>query len=158
MTREYGVDFNALGNSLTKKPIYKLADVKDRLETVAFDIVRFKSSDEGANLWKIESSPDDGDYIVTLYEEEVPTKTANVWEASLSKTANILQVFYKGDPLVSVSTTKLGIPTSELGSVSRYLPAKLAENTRLQRALLSELSPAAQKAVFSKYPELIQGT
>lgn len=156
MMSKYQVDFDKLENKLLKKA-YRLEDVKHRLETVAFDIVKFKDGDQGANLWQIQSS-DDGDYIVTLYEEAEQTKTAskhNMWEVYLHKTANTLNVFYKGDPIVRVATDRLGIPVSELSSVESYLPKKLAENKILVRALLAELPESAKNEVLSKYPELV---
>jgi hypothetical protein len=153
----FKVDFAKLENKLLKKS-YRLSDVKDKLETVAFDIVRFKDGDKGAALWQIQSA-DDGDYIVTLYDDEEQVKTAsakseNVWAVALSKTSKTLNVFYKGDPIVKVAADKLGIPPAELNSVERYLPKKLAENKVLVRALLAELSEPAKKEVLNRYPEL----
>jgi len=89
---EFKVDFTKLENKLLKKS-YRLADVKDQLETVAFDVVRFKDSDKGASLWQVQSA-EDGDYIVTLYDETDNKKTASVadgWEVILSSGASILQ-------------------------------------------------------------------
>jgi hypothetical protein len=149
---KFGIDYSGLANTIIKKA-YRLEDVKDRLETVAFDIVRFKDGDKNADLWQIQSS-DDGDYIVSLYEPEEETKTAS-WEVTLSKTAGELQVSYKGDPLVKIAANKLGIPRSELPKVESYLPSKLAENKKLVKALLNELSESAKKEVLSKYPELV---
>lgn len=156
MMSKYQVDFTKLETKLLKKA-YRLEDVKDRLETVAFDIVKFKDNDNGANLWQIQSS-DDGDYIVTLYEEAEQTKNAsarNTWQVYVHKAANTLNVFYKGDPIVRVAADRLGIPVSELSSVESYLPKKLAENKVLVRALLAELPESAKNEVLSKYPELV---
>jgi hypothetical protein len=61
---KFSVDYSGLENKIYKKA-YRLADVKDQLETVAFDIVRFKDNDKGAELWQVQSA-DDGDYIVAL--------------------------------------------------------------------------------------------
>src|SRR5271167_1232735 len=116
------IDYSALANQFTKKA-YRLADVKDQLETVAFDVVRFKDGDKGAELWEVQSA-DDGDYIVALYDEEDGAKTANDWSVVVTKTAGLLQVAYKGDPLVRLPFTKLGIPREELGKVTQYLPEK----------------------------------
>lgn len=155
MSKNFQVDFTKLENKLLKKA-YKYEDVKDRLEVVAFDIVKFKDGDKGADLWQIQSS-DDGEYIVTLYEAADQTKTASarVWEVVLSKTAKSLNVYYKGEPIVAVAADRLGIPTAELSSVESYLPRKLAENKNLVRALLSELPESAKNEVLSRYPELV---
>lgn len=150
---KFNVDYSSLVTQITKKA-YKLSDVKDQLETVAFDVVRFKDGDKGAELWEVQNA-DDGDYIVALYEEdESTTKTACDWSVLVTKTAGVLQVAYKGDPLVRLPFTKLGIPREELGQISRYLPEKLSSNKKLVKALLSELSSAAKQEVYKKYPEL----
>lgn len=146
------IDYSGLAAQITKKA-YKLSDVKDQLETVAFDIVRFKDADKGAELWEVQSA-DDGDYIVALYPEDENTKTAADWSVVITKTAGLLQVAYKGDPLVRVACTKLGIPHEELCKVPQYLPEKLASNKKLVKALLNELTAEAKQQVYKKYPEL----
>lgn len=147
------IDYSALAHQITKKA-YKLSDVKDQLETVAFDVVRFKDGDKGAELWEVQSA-DDGDYIVALYDEsEEAAKTASDWSVVITKAAGVLQVSYKGDPLVRLPFTKLGIPREELGKVPQYLPEKLTSNKKLVKALLSELSAEAKQEVLKKYPEL----
>ena len=153
--QKFAVDYLKLENKLLKKA-YKLSDVKDRLEKVSFDIVRFKDGDEASKLWQIQSA-DDGEYIVTLYEDDLSVlKTAknSNWDAVLSKTAKVLNVYYKGDPIVKVATQRLGIPDNELSSVEKYLPAKLSENRKLVQALLNELNETAKNTVLDKYPEL----
>lgn len=147
------IDYDKLEDKLVKKA-YRLSDVQNRLETIAFDIVRFKDGDESSKLWQIQNA-EDGEYIVTLYEEDTEKKAAGAWEVVLSKTANMLHIYYKGDPIVKVATSKLGIPDSELSSIERYLPEKLADNKKLVKALLNELNEPTKKSVFNKYPELI---
>lgn len=150
---KFAIDYSGLETKITKKA-YKLSDVQDRLETVAFDIVRFKDSDKAADLWQVQNA-DDGDYIVALYQPEEEQKTASLWEVRVSKTASALQISYKGDPLVSISSSKIGIPHSELSKAEGYLPEKLASNKKLVKALLNELTESAKKEVLSKYPELV---
>jgi hypothetical protein len=146
------IDYLNLAVKIYKKA-YKLSDVKNQLETVAFDIVRFKDSDKSADLWQIQSA-DDGDYIVALYQPDEEVKTA-LWEVSINKSAGDLNISYKGDPLVRISSSKLGIPSSEFYKVESYLPSKLASNKKLVKALLNELSGPAKKEVLNKYPELV---
>jgi len=148
---KFSVDYSNLNNKIYKKA-YRLNDVKHLLETVAFDVVRFKDSDKGAELWQVQSA-DDGDYIVSLYENE-DVKEAIAWEVLVNKTASTIQISYKGDPIVNLASQKLGIPKNELDKVSDYLPRKLAENSKLVKALLSELSLPSKKEVLTKYPEL----
>ena len=52
---DFKVDYSKLVNNFYKKA-YRLSDVKDRLESYAFDIVRFKDGDNAANLWEIQRS------------------------------------------------------------------------------------------------------
>jgi len=149
---KFQIDYSGLVNKMYKKA-YRLSDVQDQLETVAFDIVRFKESDKGADLWQVQSA-EDGDYIVAIYQPEEETKTSS-WDVVYSKTAGAVQISYKGDPIVRIASSKLGIPTSELSKVQEYLPARLASNQKLVRALLNELPESTKKEVLSKYPEML---
>lgn len=150
---KFSVDYSNLADTITKRA-YKLSDVKDQLETVAFDVVRFKDNDKSADLWQVQSA-DDGEYIVALYQPDEEEKTAALWNVRVNKVASALEVAYKGDPLVSVGANRLGIPHSELEKVPSYLPTKLANNKKLVKALLSELSESSRQAVLTKYPELV---
>jgi hypothetical protein len=130
--------------------------VQDRIEKVAFDVVRFKDGDNDL-LWKIESS-DEGDFIVPLYADEVEAPivaeaSVNPWEVIVSK-ANNLHVFYKGEEIVNVASSKLALATEQLATVPRFLPKKLASSKTLVSALLKELSTTARTEVLRKYPEL----
>ena len=153
MMPKFSVDYSSLAGQFATKA-YKLVDVKDQLETVAFDIVRFKDNDKSADLWQVQSA-DDGEYIVALYQPDEEEKTAALWNVRVNKVASALEVSYKGDPLISVSASRLGIPRSELEKVPSYLPTKLAGNKKLVKALLSELSDVAKQTVLNKYPELV---
>jgi len=147
------IDYSALENVIYKKA-YKLSEVSDKIEKVAFDLVRFIDRDDGANLWKVEEGSDGQTYIVALYEPQ-EEKIASTWEVKLNKVANLLEVWYKKDPLVRISCSKLGIPNAELDKVEKYLPNKLANNKKLVATLLNELGQSAKKQVLNKYPELI---
>jgi hypothetical protein len=150
---DFSIDYSGLENKILKRA-YRLSDVADRIERVAFDVVRFKDGDEGSNLWQIQNA-EDGDYIVALYQPDEEVKSASDWSIIMSKTGSDLQISYKGDPLVRIASNKLGIPRSELHKAEQYLPSKLAENKKLVKALLNELNESAKKAVLSKYPELV---
>lgn len=147
------IDYSSLENKIYKRA-YRLSDVKDRIETVAFDVVRFKDSDNSADLWQVQNA-EDGDYIVAMYQPDEEEKTAALWGVSVSKAAGDLHISYKGDPVVRVASAKLGIPRSELSKIEEYLPAKLAANKKLVKALLNELTGSAKKEVLNKYPELV---
>ena len=150
--KNISIDYSRLENKVYKRA-YRLSEVQDRLEKVAFDIVRFRDSDKYAELWQVQSA-DDGDYIVALYQPD-EEKVANLWDVTVSKTAGDLHISYKGDPIVRISSNRLGIPHHELGKVEMYLPAKLSDNKRLVKALLNELPESAKKEVLKKYPELV---
>lgn len=154
---KFSIDYSGLAK--IHKKAYRLSDVKDQLETVAFDVVRFKDGDKGAELWQVQSA-DDGDYIVALYDEDEgketeKTASSNPWSVLVTKSGTDLQIAYKGDPLVRLASSKLGIPSSELHRAEQYLPEKLATNKKLVKALLSELSEAARLEVSRRYPELV---
>lgn len=150
---KFSINYSSLETKIYKKA-YRLADVQDQLETVAFDVVRFKDGDKGADLWQVQSA-DDGDYIVSLYQSDEEEKTAALWEVAIMRTAGELQVSYKGDPIVRVASARLGIPRSELHKVPDYLPSKLAKNKKLVKALLNEMPVSAKNEVLKKYPELV---
>lgn len=150
---KFKVNYSGLENKFYKKA-YKLADVKDKLETVAFDIVRFKDDDKAAELWQVQSA-DDGDYIVAIYQDDSEHKTSSLWNVMINKVAGEIQISYKGDPLLKMAFNRLGIPFSEIDKVPSYLPSKLAENKKLVKSLLNELSEPAKNKVLNKYPELV---
>jgi len=151
--RKFEVDYSSLDNIIYKKS-YRLDQVKDRIEKVGFDVVKFNDSDSRTNLWKVESS-EDGDYIVALYEEDIiKTASHSNWEVVYSKFANALQFYYKGDAIVKIASSKLQIPVDELSKVSSYLPKKLDDNKKLVHSLLNELNLSAKKEILNRYPEL----
>lgn len=149
---KFDVNYASLEQKIFKKA-FKLKDVQHQLVKYAFDLVKFPEMDDGANLWQIQKDHD-GDYIVALYQSD-DHKVASSWDVTVNKIAGNLQISYKGDPLVRISSAKLGIPVKELDKVEEYLPAKLADNKKLVKALLNELSPTSKSQVLNKYPELI---
>jgi len=150
------VDYSELENKIYKKA-YRLSDVKDKIQKVAFDIVRFKDEDDASKLWQIQSA-DDGDYIVALYnpseEDTVKTASANGWNVTLNKLSSQLVFYYKGDPIAKKGSSELGIPEEELSLATKYLPTKLATNKKMVTALLSGLNESVKQDILSKYPEL----
>jgi hypothetical protein len=150
---KFGIDRADLERKLTKKA-YKLSDVKDKIQKVAFDVVRFKDGDVASDLWKIENGVD-GPYIVAMYSEDDEVEKKSSWEVASLKSQAAFQIYYKGDPIVKIAFDKLKIPTSELNKVPEYLPSKLAENKKLVHSLLKELDDVTKKQVLVKYPELV---
>lgn len=152
------INYSSLEKSMKKT--YKLSEVKDKIEKVAFDVVRFKDGDLD-KLWQIQSA-DDGEYIVALYDTSVeePTKKAaslqNKWEVLISEAAGELNIFYGNDPVIRFGYKELGIPREELFKVKRYLPGKLASNKDLVKLLFKDMTVEAKKNILTKYPELAQ--
>jgi len=148
----FDIDYSKLEQGLTKR--VKLADVKDRIEKVAFDIVRFKDSDLD-HLWQIQSC-NDGDYIVALYDEEQDNiKTASCkWDVVANDTTKNLSIFYAGEPIVRIAYDTLNLPQEDYPLVKKTLKNKLAENKKLVASLLGEMHPSARLKVLAKYPEL----
>ena len=154
MTDKFTVDFDHLTQTLLpKKRAYRLADVEDRIERVAYDLVRFRDNADTEQLWKIEEGTD-GPVIVALYDEEGKTAEASPrnWDAIPDKKA--VHVFYKGEPLVSLSSQELGIPVEEFGIVRRWLPRKLEVDQDLQKALLSKVASNGRELIAQRFPEL----
>jgi hypothetical protein len=155
MDDKFKVNFDQLAPKLIpQKRAYRLADVQDRIEKVAFDLVRFRDVDEAANLWKIEESAE-GPVIVALYGEDLKMAESSIkkdWDAIPDKKA--VHVFYKGEPLVSLSSQDLGIPAEEFDIVRRWLPRKLEIDRELQRALLSKVASSGRELIAQRFPEL----
>jgi len=157
MNDKFTVDFDHLTQTLLpKKRAYRLADVADRIERVAYDLVRFRDNADTDQLWKIEEGAD-GPVIVALYGDDGAIKTSESsvkrdWDAIPDKKA--VHVFYKGEPIVSLSAQELGIPVEEFGIVRRWLPRKLEADQDLQKALLSKVASSGRELIAQRFPEL----
>jgi hypothetical protein len=140
---QYSVDYDALFNSVDpKQKTYKLADVKDKLVKVAFDVFRMKDGDP-EELWQVQSA-DDGDYIVARYETPVETKEAKS-DWSITKAASGCNVFYKNRHITKIA--------SNFDDVA-FLPKKLGSDKSFVKSLLSTLDEHSRDAVLKAYPEL----
>jgi hypothetical protein len=150
---KFSLDYNQLNNRLNTRLI-RLADVKDKIEKVAFDVVRFRDSDSASNLWQIQGQGDE-QYIVALYPEEVEKLKLSSWEVSLSKLANTVSFFYKGEPVVKLAASELGVVgQDQLEKTVKSLPRQLETNKKLASALLKKLPATAVEDLLRKYPEL----
>jgi hypothetical protein len=147
----FPVDFSNVF-SVVDKTSFKLSDVKDRLEKVAFDIFRMKDGDPD-ELWEVQSA-DDGSYIVCKYTDEAlepKTASAKTWE--VLNNSNQLHIFYKGTPITKISLDTLS--TNEISTVSRFLPKKLASDKVFVKALLNSVSDSEKQNILKSYPELV---
>ena len=156
---KFAVDFSSLEQQASKKRAFRLSEVKDKIEKVAFDIVRFKDVNDQniAGLWQIQSA-DDGDLIVAMYEEpqEKNLEVSSSWSAVLDKFGQNVSLFYKNSAVSKVALASLGIPQGEASLVCRYLPASLASNKPLAQSLLREASDNTRKQLLSIHPELAE--
>jgi hypothetical protein len=137
---KFSVDINSLSNTINKKS-YKLSEVSDKIEKVAFDIVRFKDCDDRANLWQIQSA-DDGDYIVSMYEgdtsgQKISEASSSSWEVIADKSAGNL-MFYRGDEfVVKVAAKEFGVDT-DLDKFSKHLTKSMSSNDKLVKLVLKK--------------------
>ncbi len=122
MKDKFTVNFDRLAETVTPQRAYRLKDVEHRIEKVAYDLVRFRENEDTDQLWKIEDGGD-GPVIVALYGEDgsLPkVESKRDWDVIPDKTA--MHFYYKGEPLVSLSSAQLGIPESEFNIAGRWLP------------------------------------
>src|SRR6266704_1820330 len=136
---KHSVDYDQMNNKLSAKKAYKYNDVKDHLIKVAFDVVKFKDSNDIDGLWQIQSA-DDGEIIVALYEEPTQLEEKSSWSAITDKTASYVHLFYKNAPITKVAMDSLGINKEELPVFIESLPKILAENASVRSAMLTELT------------------
>jgi len=154
--RDYSIDYNELSNTVNKveKNIYRLSDVKHLLDKVAFDVVKFKDSDE---LWQVQDS-DDGSYIIARYELDEPEAkkvSATHWDTLVSESSGDINIFYKGQPIVKMAASKLGISSEDVKTIKRFLPGKLASDKSFVKAMLNTLDESSRDAILKLYPELL---
>ncbi len=150
---KHSVDYDQMNNKLSAKKAYKYNDVKDHLIKVAFDVVKFKDSNDIDGLWQIQSA-DDGEIIVALYEEPTQLEAKSSWSAIPDKTASYVHLFYKNEPITKVAMDSLGINKEELPVFIESLPKILAENASVRSAMLTELTKEDSSNLIKKYPEL----
>lgn len=144
------LDYQFLQDTLEKRR-YKLADVKDQIVKVAFDVVRFKDGNVD-ELWKIQNA-DDGDYIIALYDEDSENvKKEATWKVSLNKLSGDVLFSYKNEMITKIASSKLGI--DDYNFIEQQLSQKLSENSGLVKALLKELPVSERNELVKKFPEL----
>jgi hypothetical protein len=147
----FSIDYNKLSNSIdvSDKVVFKLSDVKHKLEKVAFDVFRMKDG-KPDELWEIQNS-DDGDYIVARYNAEeagVDVKTSSTTWETLTTNGSDINVFYKGQPITKLASV------DNVDTVKRFLPTKLATDKGFVSALLSTLDEQTRSSIYKQYPEL----
>lgn len=152
----FEVDYSVLDKKVANK-IYRLSDVKHRLEKVAFDVVRFKDGDP-EELWQIQSA-DDGEFVVARYDTEdvkeaQKATTAADWNVLVNKISSDINIFYKGRPITKIAASQLGIDLCDMETVQRFLPAKLASDKAFTKAFINSLDATTKSELLKLYPEL----
>lgn len=144
-------EFASLEKVVNKKKSYVLSDVENKIEKVAFDVVRFKD-DDLSHLWQIQKSDDGTEVIVAMYDEpELTVESKKEWAAIPDKAANI-HVFYKGEAIYKLAAGMFN--ASDVDLVCRTLTSSLSSDSTFVNALVQELSPVSRDLVLQKYPEL----
>ena len=131
----FSFDVEELVNKFEAPTKYRLADVQDRLEKVAFDVVRFRDDDDSTRLWQIQDTPE-GKVIIAIYNENGEKKSESDWKAIPDRKAGV-QIFHKGEPMVRLAAKNFGIPEEDIGLLCRWLPKKLAEDVQFRNDLMS---------------------
>ena len=149
-------DYENLDSIFNKKKTIRLADVQDRIEKVAFDVVRFVDADNLDKLWVVK---DEGGHkvLVALYDEGdevVKEASAKVWNAIPDKLGNVT-VYYKSQPITKIAVSSFGIPKEDVNVVCRSLPNLLATDGSFLQSMLKTLDASDRDMLLSKHPELI---
>lgn len=150
---KHSINYENMNQKLSMRKAYRFSDVKDRLIKVAFDVVKFKDSDNIDGLWQVQSS-DDGEVIVALYEETPLLEAKSSWSAVADKTASYIHVFYNNEPVIKLASATLGITKDDSDSFVENLPKVLAEDATIRASLLKQLSDKDRVSFTTKYPEL----
>jgi len=140
-----------LDQTINQKKSYSLSDVLDKIEKVAFDVVRFKD-DDLSKLWQIQKADDGTEIIVAMYDGP-ELKAESNWTAIPDKSANI-QVFYKGEAIHKFAISSLGFDTVDTSIVCRTLKSSLDTDKEFVKALVNEIPVESREFVLNKYPEL----
>lgn len=155
MMTKSNINFSSLEQSLSKKKVYKLADVQEKIEKVAFDVVRFVDSQDIDNLWQIQHCQD-GDYIVAMYDDSLKSEASLGGDWQCLPSSNEVSVFYKGYPVTKMAAAQIGVPPEEINMVRRYLPKKLANDKNfVHKMVVAFLSKDQRDDLYTKFPELV---
>ncbi len=115
-------------------------------------MVRFIDDDDSARLWQVQDTPD-GPVIVAMYEQEAAEPGISVelksesaeWKVVPDKQAGV-HIFHKGEAIVRLAASDFGIPESEIGTLCRWLPKKLATDDELRGMVLRLAEPVKKDA------------
>lgn len=151
-------DIAAMDKNVNAKKFYRLADVKDKIEKVAFDVVRFKDSDDFSNLWVVENHNGE-DVIVAMYDDEPlesksSTEKQASWQALPDRTRSSVTVFYQGNPIRKIALKDMGYESDQAQLICRTLKQKLASDVSFRNKFMRDLPNQVRNDIFDRYPEL----
>lgn len=149
---KFAVDFTQLDKKINAPRVYKLSDVQDRIQKVAFDVVRFRDNDDTEQLWRIEESVD-GPVIVAMYSSDEPKiaeASVREWSAIVDSN-NTAHILYKGEALKKITASA---EINDVYLLCSWLPAKLASDKEFRNSFINDISPDSRDLLLSKYPEL----
>ena len=152
---KHGLDYGQLNEMLNGPKQIKLADVKDQLKKVAFDMVTFRDNPE--KLWQITKGDDGQDYIVAMYssgETGLEKKEASAWSVASDKLNKNATIFYKNTPITSLNFNEIGVKAEEIENFKSSLPKLLASKKEHVASMLRSLDPNYRAKIASLYPEL----
>lgn len=149
---KFSIDFNNLQTTLNKKKSYRLADVADRIEKVAFDVVRFIDSDKLDDLWVVQNDGKD-EYIVAMYDEDPQVKQASIqssnpWSTKLDSKKEAVYVFYNDAQIKKIIA-------EDTVSVSRFLSVKLAEDADFRNKFINHLTSEEKEVLAAENSDLV---
>lgn len=151
---KFSIDYDFLSDKVEKRR-YKLADVKDKIVRLGFDVVRFREGNP-EKLWQIQSN-DDGDYIIALYEDDqglAKEASKTPWSTYFSKTSSDLHILYNGESVGKLDPQSLGFEESDLPEVPGFFQRKLASDASFVKKVLSAFTVTERAEFLRKHPEL----
>ena len=135
---------------------FRYSDVQNKLQKVAFDVVRFIDGSDIEGLWRIQKD-DQGEYIVATYDVEQKIEknanTSETWSTSVDRQDRI-HVFYKDKEAKSFSSSEVNLPNTASRTIAKTLQKKLASDNSFVRQFISSLDASVRTNLFSSYPEL----
>lgn len=145
-------EYDCLEKTLNRKKSYLMKDVKDKLQKVAFDVVRI-DGDDLSKLWQVTKNADGEEVIVAMFDDAPAMVSEGHWDAVADKMANI-NVFYRGEAVYKFAASSMGFDASDTGTVCKTLKASLENDPEFVSALIAEIPTASRELVLQKYPEL----
>lgn len=162
LMNKFALDYSELQSKLTAKRAYPLAEVKDKIRKVAFDVVQFIDSNHIDELWKIERDGDN-EYIVAMYDEDDENKistsqnkvAASPWQVVLDNAKENIHIFYQSAPIKKIALASLGINSEEAYLVKKYLPNKLASDSSFLDNFIKSLTSAEKQILAEENPSIL---